>query len=210
MPTSSRTTQRTGIGMKMSDIKFPLISRGKISKDTQKAQYNPSSLYTYLGWRGTKQTGTSSAIKNGIPLLIYLDIFKNYFANTQEDKFYIITGSTNASVTIDQQNQAKTTVQVGTDAEVVWQEPMDETGTLTAGDNVKDYASFWKSVKIRFYNPANGMSKESYINYLTSNSTTKEITTDKISTIFPSGNSLKEYTTIQGIVTGKQIGRAHV
>ena len=97
-----------------------------------------------------------------------------YFANTQEDKFYIITGNTNASVTIDQQNQTKTTVQVGTDTEVVWQEPMSDVAILTAGDNVKDYASFWKSVKIRFYNPTNGMSKESYINYLTSNSTTKK------------------------------------
>ena len=118
-------------------------------------------------------------------------------------EFYIITGSTSASVTIDQQNQTKTTVQVGTDAEVVWQEPMNDAGTLTAGDNIKDYASFWKSVKIRFYNPTNGMSKESYINYLTSNSTTKKITTNKISTIFPSGNSLEGYTKIQGIYVGQ-------
>lgn len=194
---------RTGIGMKMSDIKFPLIARGSIPSGTTEIQHNPSSLYAYLGWRGTSQTGSNSAIKNGIPLLIYLDIFKNYFANTQEDKFYIITGNTNASVTINQQNQTKTTIQVGTDAEVVWQAPMDDTATLTAGDSVKDYASFWKSVKIRFYNPTNGMSKESYINYLTSNSTTKEITTNKISTIFPSGNSLAGYTTIQGIYVGQ-------
>ena len=80
---------------------------------------------------------------------------------------------------------------------------MNDNATLTAGDSVKDYASFWKSVKIRFYNPANGMSKESYINYLTSNSTTKKITTNKISKIFPSGNSLAGYTTIQGIYVGQ-------
>ena len=47
------------------------------------------------------------------------------------------------------------------------------------------------------------MSKETYINYLTSNSNTKEITTDKISTIFPNGNSLEGYTTIQGIYVGQ-------
>lgn len=194
---------RTGIGMKMSDIKFPLIPRGVPLDDAQEIQYSPSSLYSYLGWKGTKQKGTSTAIKNSVPWLIYLDIFKSYFANTQEDKFYVITGSTNASVTIDQQNQTKTTVQVGTDAEIGWQLPMDDTGTLTAGDDVKDYASFWKSVKIRFYNPSNGMTKESYINYLTSNSNKKGITTDKISTIFPSGNSLEGYTTIQGIYVGQ-------
>lgn len=194
---------RTGIGMKMSDIKFPKVFRGAGLNEKKEVQYNPSSLYAYLGWRGSKQEGEKGATKNGIPWLIYLDIFKNYFANTQEDKFYIITGSTNASVTIDQQNQTKATVQVGTDAEIIWQEPMNDTAILTAGDSVKDYASFWKSVKIRFYNPTNGMSKESYINYLTSNSTTKAITTDKVSTIFSSGNSLAGYTTIQGIHVGQ-------
>ena len=194
---------RTGIGMKMSDIKFPKVFRGTMPDGTQEVQYNPSSLYAYLGWRGTKQAGTKGATKNGIPWLMYLDIFKNYFANTQEDNFYIITGDTNASVTIEQQNQAKRTVKVGEDAEVIWQEAMNNATTLTAGDSVKDYASFWKSVKIRFYNPSNGMSKESYINYLTSNSTTQKIKTDKISTVFPSGNSLTGYNTIQGIYVGQ-------
>ena len=99
--------------------------------------------------------------------------------------------------------QTGKTVQVGKDAEVIWQVPMNDTAKLTAGDNVKDYANFWKSVKIRFYNPSNGTSKESYINYLTSNINTKKITTDKISTIFPKGNSLEGYTTIQGIYVGK-------
>ena len=80
---------------------------------------------------------------------------------------------------------------------------MGDTATLEAGPEVKDYANFWKSVKIRFYNPSNGMSKEAYINYLTSNNATKKITTDKISTIFPSGNSLEGYTTIQGIYIGQ-------
>ena len=46
-------------------------------------------------------------------------------------------------------------------------------------------------------------SKETYINYLTSNSATKKITTDKIPKIFPSGNSLEGYTTIEGIYVGQ-------
>ena len=92
---------------------------------------------------------------------------------------------------------------MGTDAEIIWQAPMDNTTTLEAGPEVKDYANFWKSVKIRFYNPSNGMTKEAYINYLTSNSATKKITTDKISKIFPSGNSLEGYTTIEGIYVGQ-------
>lgn len=194
---------RTGIGMKMSDIKFPLIYRGDKPKG-QDAKHNPSSLYSYIGWKGTREkSDASNAKKCAVPVLIYLDIFKNYFANTQEDNFYIITGNTNASVTIEQQNETTKTIQVGEDAEVVWQTLMNNTATLTAGDQVKDYANFWKSVKIRFYNPSNGMSKEAYVNYLTSNSTIKKITTDKISTVFSGGNSLTGYTTIQGIYVGE-------
>lgn len=193
---------RTGIGMKMSDIKFPTMSRPTVGNPNTGIQCNPSSLHSYLGWKGTRQPGLGEPRKNGIPWLIYFDIFKNYFANTQEDKFYIISGSTEAKVTFEQKGQNKFTAQVGQDVEKSWTAPMDNTATLDAGDGVKDYANFWKSVKIRFLNPSNGMAKESYVNYLTSNSNVKKITTDKISTIFPTGNSLQGYTTIQGIYTG--------
>lgn len=82
---------RTGIGMKMSDIKFPLIYRGETIDKNLNAKNNPSSLYSYIGWKGTREkTSTGIAKKNAIPVLIYLDIFKNYFANTQEDNFYMI------------------------------------------------------------------------------------------------------------------------
>lgn len=196
---------RTGIGMKMSDIKFPTIHRPLIGNAIEGIKCNPSSLYSYLGWKGSRQQGNQGYApkKNAVPWLIYFDIFKNYFANTQEDNFYIVAGSTEATVTIDQQNQTKKTVQVGADAEISWQEPMGKTATLEAGPEVKNYANFWKSVKIRFYNPSNGMSKEAYVNYLTSNSSTKKITTDNISAIFSAGNSLSGYTTIQGIYVGK-------
>lgn len=195
---------RTGIGMKMSDIKFPTITRGLFTGTKPEVKYNASSLYSYIGWKGTKSpSGTNTAEKNAIPVLIYLDIFKNYFANTQEDNFYIITGNTEASVTISQGTQTSKTIKVGKDAGIIWETPMNNTATLEAGPEVKDYANFWKSIKIKFYNPSNGMSKEAYINYLTSNSATKKIITDKISTIFPSGNSLEGYTTIQGIYVGQ-------
>ena len=194
---------RTGIGMKMSDIKFPILSNYFRGNNIAEKN-NPSALYSYLGWKGAKRkTPSGSALKQCVPLLIYLDIFKNYFANTQEENFYVITGSTNASITINQQNQTNTTVQVGEDAEVIWQAPMDNAATLTAGDSVKDYANFWKSVKIKFYNPSTGGKKEAYVNYLTSNSGKQTITMDKITTVFPKGNSLDGYTTIQGIYVGE-------
>lgn len=194
---------RTGIGMKMSDIKLPIILRGGPTDANNEIKHNPSSLYSYLGWKGCKQTGNKEAGKNAVPWLIYLDIFKNYFANTQEDNFYIITGGTEATVTIQQGTGKAITVEVGETANQVLIGPMASNATLKAGDSVKNYSDFWKSVKIRFYNPSTGQRKESYINYLTSNSNTQTITTDKITTVFPTGNNLNGYTTIEGIYVGQ-------
>lgn len=82
---------RTGIGMKMSDIKFPTIRRGAYTTNKPISKNDPSSLYSYIGWKGTRCKETiNDSKKNAIPVLIYLDIFKNYFANTQEDNFYMI------------------------------------------------------------------------------------------------------------------------
>ena len=39
--------------------------------------------------------------KNALPILAYYDIFKNYYANTQEENFYIIGNSENLIITIN-------------------------------------------------------------------------------------------------------------
>lgn len=185
---------RTGIGMKMSDIKLPVITNYFSGANTAEKN-NPSSLYSYLGWKGARRKNTSfTAIKQGVPLLIYLDIFKNYFANTQEDKFYIITGSTEATVTFEQQNEDKFETQVGQDSEHAWNAPMNNTVTLQASDNVKNFGDFWTSLVIKVYNPSNGSSLTVYINNATTNYSTKKIKLDKIKT-----NELAGYTTIQGV-----------
>lgn len=90
---------RTGIGMKMSDIKLPMMKANTFGT-TNKAETNisASALYKYLGWSKSRRTGsdaTAGVVKNGVPLLMYLDIFKNYFANTQEDKLYMLKGMDN-------------------------------------------------------------------------------------------------------------------
>lgn len=195
---------RIGIGMKMSDIKFPTIRRGSFTSTKPEAKFSTSSLYSYIGWKGTRCGDVANiSKKNAIPALIYLDIFKNYFANTQEEKFYMITGNAEASVTFKQVGVVLFTVEVGKSTEYPMVTPMNDATILQASDNVKNYDDFWKSVKIRFYNPSTKQSKESYINYLTSNSNTQTITTDKITTVFPAGNSLDGYTTIKGIYVGK-------
>lgn len=87
---------RTGIGMKMSDIKLPMMAANTQGTVTDAStDISASALYKYLGWSKSRRTGTnanSGVFKNAVPLLLYLDIFKNYFANTQEDKFYMLKG----------------------------------------------------------------------------------------------------------------------
>ena len=104
---------RTKIGLNMSDIKLPQLSV-KINKtkdnptpDNQWSQINPSCLLAYLGIRGYAYNATTSSQevtvqKMAVPFLAYYDIFKNYYANTQEENFYIIGATesiTNIKVT---------------------------------------------------------------------------------------------------------------
>lgn len=83
---------RTGIGLKMSDIKLPILST---SAAVEGSKFNQSSLMAYLGIRGYRKSGsTGQTLCQAVPMLGYLDIFKNYFANTQEENFYMVTGLT--------------------------------------------------------------------------------------------------------------------
>lgn len=105
---------RTKIGLNMSDIKLPQL-QVKISRDGDAptankpwSQIHPSCLLAYLGIRGfgknmNSDLGDVTIEKLAIPLIGYYDIFKNYYANTQEEKFYTI-GATEAikAITVEQ------------------------------------------------------------------------------------------------------------
>ena len=81
--------------MKMSDIKLPMMAAKTGGSTTDaKTDISSSALYKYLGWTKSRRMGadaTAGVYKNGVPLLLYLDTFKNFFANTQENKFYMIS-----------------------------------------------------------------------------------------------------------------------
>ena len=94
------------IGLDMKKVKFPIIEIPKGHWDTKqtmvgsngslKKEVNPSSLPAYLGVRSLQKKeneGSSCIINNAIPFLAYYDIFKNYYANKQEEKFYTIAGA---------------------------------------------------------------------------------------------------------------------
>ena len=104
---------RTGIGMKMSDIKLPMMKANTKGVATDaKTNISASALYKYLGWTSSRRTGTNATggvLKNGAPLLMYLDIFKNFFANTQENKFYMLKGAGALTLNIQKHMKTKTT-----------------------------------------------------------------------------------------------------
>lgn len=102
---------RTKIGLDMSQIKLPQIgctlnkTYDQPTTEDQWTQVNPSCLLAYLGIKGygsmTNKAATKNIRKNAVPLLMYYDIFKNYYANTQEDNFYIIGNTENLQISIN-------------------------------------------------------------------------------------------------------------
>jgi hypothetical protein len=94
------------IGLDMKKVKFPNIqfTKGKWdigntlkgSNGSLKNEVNPSSLPSYFGIKSLTRRENENdicTIPNAIPFLAYYDIFKNYYANKQEEKFYAIAGA---------------------------------------------------------------------------------------------------------------------
>lgn len=100
---------RTKIGLDMSQVKIPQLNVKIKNTDnpTEKdewTQVNPSCLLAYLGIRGYGSVigaTTKYVEKNAVPLIGYYDIFKNYYANTQEEKFYTIGGARKFTIIIN-------------------------------------------------------------------------------------------------------------
>ena len=67
-----------------------IIEYDTITKEEEQwNQVNPSCLLAYLGIRGFAnmvETSSKDIYKNALPILAYYDIFKNYYANTQEEE----------------------------------------------------------------------------------------------------------------------------
>jgi hypothetical protein len=173
---------RTGIGMKMSDIKLPMMY-AKTYGTTAAATTNisASALYKYLGWSKSKRLGkgsTEGVYKNGIPLLLYLDIFKNFFANTQEKKFYMLKGA--GEITLNFQN----TYQSSHDGDYTIgknQESIQITNTTKIKTNLADidYQRFWDSIKVTIIESDGGLYYKT-LGQLTTNALTNTITLNSV------------------------------
>lgn len=88
-----------GVGLNMSKVLLPqfLVNTANTSiyeDDTNRGQVNPSSLLSYLGIKGFGNSSVNQYVRRfpAIFNLAYWDIFKNYYANKQEENAYVITG----------------------------------------------------------------------------------------------------------------------
>ena len=95
------------IGLDMKKVKFPYMRTGDPSREDESItlpgsggtllnQVHPSSLLGYLGWTALRKSINSGDPEledwNFIKPIMYFDIFKNYYANKQEKKFFTIGG----------------------------------------------------------------------------------------------------------------------
>ena len=174
---------RTGIGMKMSDIKLPMmLAKTKGTAQSATTDISASALYKYLGWSKSKRLGanaTSGVLKNGVPLLLYLDIFKNFFANTQEKKFYMLkgTGEISFEVIDSYNNENEGHYIIGKDNTKTIK--ITNTTKLTANITTNNYQSLWSSINAKVLN-SKGTVISASLAQLTDNATTKTITLNNI------------------------------
>lgn len=185
---------RTGIGMKMNDIKLPMmLARTYGSTTDAKTNISASSLYKYLGWSSSRRTGensTQGVYKNGVPLLLYLDIFKNFFANTQEKKFYMIS-NVGTEPTIKAGFGGTTSVDyklpiTGVNATL---KNMDSVAIISP-TNINNYKDAWSSIVFAIYDNKIGAGTNITADKLTSDATKSAIKLDKFDALYPGGGKL--------------------
>ena len=150
------------IGLDMSKVKLPKLNYvglydDKI-EDSTHLTMSSSSILAYLGWRSsTAKKEATKTINNAVPILAYLDIFKNYYANKQESNYYYLVKSayvnttfTNKAITYDQAGKLTTggTIEIVNMTLKQWNESGEVYGTETEGGlkkwlNSKEINKYW-------------------------------------------------------------------
>lgn len=169
------------VGLDISKVKLPTLTyvalQDKI-EDSTRLTVSSSSILAYLGWRSsTPNKMATKKINNIIPLLAYLDIFKNYYANKQESNFYYLvkaayveTKLTNNqvvyNVTITPPATRSGTIEIANMTLEQWNKSGEVYGTDTAtGKKIwlssKEMNQYWKAsqkdknVLLTFLSPQN-------------------------------------------------------
>ena len=121
---------------------------------------------------------------------MYLDIFKNFFANTQEDKFYMISNV-----------GSEPTIKAGFGGTPSVEYKLPKTGlnvtpkktdtvALTIPSSVKNYKDAWSSIVFAIKDKTTGSGTQVTANQLTTDATKGTITLDKFDTLYPNGGIL--------------------
>lgn len=119
-----------GIGMKMQNVKLPIMklraNQPDMTKDDLNSQQiSQDSLVAYMGIRGLgrSKTGETTFTRTfpAIFLLMYWDTYKNYYANKQEEVGYVITQGEGLIKTIAAENQNTTTEYVANAPAFKWE-----------------------------------------------------------------------------------------
>jgi hypothetical protein len=134
------------VGLDISKVKLPTLTYIAINEkidDSTHLTVSSSSILAYLGWRSsTVDKIATKKINNIVPLLAYLDIFKNYYANKQESNFYYLIKSayvnttlTNRAITYDQAGKLTTggTIEIVNMTLEQWNASGEVYGTETEG-----------------------------------------------------------------------------
>lgn len=147
---------RNGIGMKMSQIKMPKIQVPNSNAQSFKNPANPSSLLAYMGFRGAKTASAPAGSwnrVNALPVLMYYDIFKNYFANKQEENAYYIGGLTKVaeSVSVIQSDGTTTNYTLKGIEWISTQDNFTQTTQLRVNNlsNQVTAQEFWENFELR-------------------------------------------------------------
>lgn len=151
------------VGMDMSKVKFPIFSVPNLDrtplKPTENNEFiniNPASILAYLGYRGT---GAERKIENtnAMPWLAYLDIFKNYYANKQEETFPYFIAPEGYTTYSTASLQIKPTLEGG--------KKTTFTGTLTI-NGVTNQNQIWVTFN-EYNNKKTTMTNEEFLNLFT-------------------------------------------
>ena len=133
---------------------------------------------------------TAGVCKNGVPLLLYLDTFKNFFANTQENKFYMIS-NVGSEPTIK--------AGFGGTASADYKLPITglkvipkntDTVSLTIPSSVKNYKDAWSSIIFAIRDNTTGNGTQVTADQLTTDATKETIKLNKFNTLYPNGGTL--------------------
>lgn len=163
-----------GVGLNMSKVLLPQFqvytaNTSIYENDTNRGQVNPSSLLSYLGIKGFGYTEVNQYLRRfpAIFNLAYWDIFKNYYANKQEENAYVITGV----------NHIWKTIQIGDGYgwSVTYKENSAETYSVTPTDSKPVYIriEFEERISPEEVNEIQFLTNNPHIPTVESNSITK-------------------------------------